>query len=43
MAVRDALEAAGIPAARIRLEAPAELVGSGSDDDARRVEVAIGR
>ncbi len=42
-AVRDALVADGIPADRIRLKPPQEVVGSGSDQEARRVEIAVGQ
>ena len=42
-AVRDALVAEGIPAERIRLKEPQEVTGSGSDSDARRVEIAAGQ
>ena len=41
-AVRDALVAEGIPADRIRLRAPQDVTGSGSDEQARRVELAVG-
>ncbi|MBK7591081.1 MAG: efflux RND transporter periplasmic adaptor subunit [Betaproteobacteria bacterium] len=43
MAVRDALIAEGVPADRVRLKAPQEVTGSGSDRDARRVEIAVGQ
>ena len=43
MAVRDALVAEGIPADRIQLKAPVDVTGSGSDEQARRVELAVGR
>jgi hypothetical protein len=36
------MKAAGIPADRIVLAKPTETTGSGSDDEARRVEVTIG-
>ena len=42
-AVRDALVAEGIPADRIRLMAPRDVTGSGSDDEARRVDITAGR
>ena len=42
-AVRDALLVEGLPAGRVRLKAPQDVVGSGSDDDARRVEIAVGK
>jgi membrane fusion protein (multidrug efflux system) len=42
-AVRDALVAEGIPAERIRLKPPLEVTGTGSDEDARRVEIAAGK
>jgi outer membrane protein OmpA-like peptidoglycan-associated protein len=42
-AVRDALVAAGVPADRVRLRPPADIVGSGSDAEARRVDVAASR
>ena len=41
VAVRDALIKAGIDAQRIKLAAPAEVTGSGNDDQARRVEIAV--
>lgn len=41
-AVRDLLIAEGISADRVRLTAPQEVTGSGSDRDARRVEIAVG-
>jgi membrane fusion protein (multidrug efflux system) len=40
-AVRDALVQLGIEAERIRLEPPANITGSGSDDQARRVDIVI--
>jgi membrane fusion protein (multidrug efflux system) len=43
MAVRDALIAEGIPADRVRLKPPQEVTGTGSDRDARRVEIAAGK
>jgi membrane fusion protein, multidrug efflux system len=42
-AVRDALVAQGIPAERVRLKPPLDVTGTGSDDEARRVELAVGR
>ncbi len=42
LAVRDALVAAGVDAARLRLKPPLDVIGSGSDEDARRVEIAPG-
>jgi outer membrane protein OmpA-like peptidoglycan-associated protein len=41
LAVRDALTAAGVPGHQIRLEKPAQTAGTGSDAEARRVEIAI--
>jgi membrane fusion protein (multidrug efflux system) len=41
--VRDALVAEGIPADRIRLKSPIDVTGSGSDEQARRVELAVGK
>ncbi len=43
MAVRDALVAEGIAADRIQLKAPVDVTGTGSDEQARRVELAVGR
>jgi membrane fusion protein (multidrug efflux system) len=43
VAVRDALVAEGIPADRIRLKEPIDVTGSGSDEQARRVDLAVGR
>lgn len=42
LAVRDALMAAGIDAARLRLKPPLDVIGSGTDEDARRVDIAPG-
>ena len=42
-AVRDALVAEGIPADRVRLAPPQDVTGPGSDQEARRVELAVGR
>ena len=41
VAVRDALKAAGIAEDRIELKKPEVLTGSGTNADARRVEVAL--
>jgi membrane fusion protein (multidrug efflux system) len=41
--VRDALLAEGLPAERVRLKPPHDVVGSGSDEDARRVELSVGK
>jgi membrane fusion protein (multidrug efflux system) len=43
MAVRDALLAEGVPGDRIRLEPPQDVIGAGSDREARRVEIAVGK
>ena len=43
MAVRDALVTEGVPADRIRLKAPQDVTGPGSDREARRVEIAVGK
>jgi len=42
-AVRDALVAEGIAADRVRLKPPQDVTGTGSDRDARRVEIAVGQ
>jgi len=42
-AVRDALVAEGIPADRVRLKPPQDVTGTGSDRNARRVEIAVGK
>jgi membrane fusion protein (multidrug efflux system) len=42
-AVRSALIAEGFPDDRIRLKPPQDIIGSGSDDEARRVEIAVAR
>jgi len=42
-AVRDALLADGIAAQRIRLKPPQDVIGTGTDSDARRVELAVGK
>ncbi len=41
--VRDALVGAGLAADRVRLKPPADIVGSGSAAEARRVEIATSR
>ncbi len=41
LAVRKALLAAGVPEHQIRLEKPAQTAGTGSDAEARRVEIAL--
>jgi outer membrane protein OmpA-like peptidoglycan-associated protein len=41
LAVQNALEGAGVEAARIDLEKPVVTTGTGSPDDARRVEVTV--
>jgi outer membrane protein OmpA-like peptidoglycan-associated protein len=41
MAVRGALRAAGVPEQQIELRKPEQMTGSGSDAEARRVEVAL--
>jgi K(+)-stimulated pyrophosphate-energized sodium pump len=41
LAVQNALEGAGVDAGRIELEKPQVTTGSGSADDARRVEVTV--
>jgi len=43
LAVRDALVAQGVNAERIRLLAPVTVTGSGSDQEARRVDIAVGK
>jgi membrane fusion protein (multidrug efflux system) len=43
VAVRDALLAEGLPADRVRLAPPQDVTGSGSDEQARRVEIAVGK
>jgi len=40
-AVRDALVQLGVHADRIRLSPPADVTGSGSDDQARRVDIVV--
>jgi len=42
-AVRDALVAEGIPADRVRPKPAQDVTGSGSDREARRVELSVGR
>ena len=42
-AVRDALIAQGLPAERVRLTPPQDVVGTGDDREARRVDIAVGR
>jgi outer membrane protein OmpA-like peptidoglycan-associated protein len=41
LAVREALLAAGVPDSQIRLDKPAQTAGTGSDAEARRVEIAL--
>lgn len=41
LAVRQALIAAGVPDSQIRLDKPTQTAGSGSDAEARRVEIAL--
>ncbi len=41
LAVRQALIAAGVPDSQIRLDKPAQTAGTGSDAEARRVEIAL--
>ena len=41
-AVRDALVAAGVARERIMLKRPDSVTGSGSDAEARRVEIVAG-
>ncbi len=41
VAVRDALRTAGVPEQQIELKKPEQLAGSGSNAEARRVEVAL--
>lgn len=40
-AVREALLASGVPDSQIRLDKPAQTAGTGSDAEARRVEIAL--
>ncbi len=42
LAVQGALVAAGVDVKRLRLVPPAEVTGNGSDDEARRVDIAPG-
>jgi outer membrane protein OmpA-like peptidoglycan-associated protein len=42
-AVRNALLAEGLPAERVRLKPPKDVVGDGSDLEARRVDIAVGK
>jgi outer membrane protein OmpA-like peptidoglycan-associated protein len=41
LAVRQALLAAGVPDSQIRLDKPAQTAGTGSDAEARRVEITL--
>ncbi|MDP3798170.1 MAG: OmpA family protein [Polaromonas sp.] len=41
LAVRDALKAAGVAEQQIELKKPEQMTGSGSDADARRVEISV--
>lgn len=41
LAVRQALMTAGVPDSQIRLDKPAQTAGSGSDAEARRVEITL--
>lgn len=41
LAVREALMAAGVPDSQIRLDKPAQTAGTGSDAEARRVEITL--
>ncbi|MDO9112196.1 MAG: OmpA family protein [Polaromonas sp.] len=41
LAVRDALKAAGVKDSQITLQKPEQVVGSGSDAEARRVEITL--
>lgn len=41
LAVRDALKAAGVADSQITLQKPEQMAGSGSDAEARRVEIRI--
>jgi outer membrane protein OmpA-like peptidoglycan-associated protein len=42
-AVRDALVADGVDPKRIRLVAPNDVIGSGTPEDARRVDIGLAR
>lgn len=41
LAVRDALKSAGVAEAQIELKKPEQVTGSGSDAEARRVEITL--
>jgi membrane fusion protein (multidrug efflux system) len=41
IAVRDALVKAGVPAERLQMKEPLDITGSGTDTDARRVDIAV--
>lgn len=41
LAVRDALKAAGVADSQISLQKPEQMAGSGSDAEARRVEITL--
>ena len=41
LAVHDALREAGVPESRITLQKPEQMAGSGSDAEARRVEITL--
>jgi len=41
MAVREALRSAGVPDSQVTLQKPQETAGSGSDAEARRVEITL--
>ena len=41
LAVREVLSAAGVPERQIRVDKPAQTAGSGSDAEARRVEITL--
>jgi membrane fusion protein (multidrug efflux system) len=41
IAVRDALLKAGVPAERLQLKEPLDITGSGTDTDARRVDITV--
>lgn len=41
IAVRDALRSAGVPDGQVTLQKPRETTGSGSDAEARRVEITL--
>ena len=43
IAVRDALVAQGVNPERIRLLPPVGVTGTGADDEARRVDIAVGK